>query len=164
MTREEQTISNLKKLKSFHNGSYGTDIDRAIKALEQEPISCQSCKHLNEDTEICLECEYDGTTRGMTKYEEQKPCEDAIRRESVLDLCDSKDPDYKVIHFKEDVECLPPVNPQPKGHWISHYDEGEKVGWYECDHCHTERAFNTKFCPDCGYRMVEPQESEEICG
>ena len=33
----EQTISNLKKLKSFHNGSYGTDIDRAIKALEQEP-------------------------------------------------------------------------------------------------------------------------------
>lgn len=37
MTREEQTIANLKKLKSFHNGSYGTDIDRAIKALEQEP-------------------------------------------------------------------------------------------------------------------------------
>jgi len=38
MTREEQTISNLKKLKSFHNGSYGADIDRAIKALEQEPV------------------------------------------------------------------------------------------------------------------------------
>ena len=35
MTRE-QTISNLKKLKSFHNGSYGADIDRAIEALEQE--------------------------------------------------------------------------------------------------------------------------------
>lgn len=37
MTREEQTISNLKKLKSFHNGSYGEDIDRAIRALEQQP-------------------------------------------------------------------------------------------------------------------------------
>ena len=36
MTREEQTISNLKKLKSFHNGSYGADIDRAIRALEQQ--------------------------------------------------------------------------------------------------------------------------------
>lgn len=29
------TIKNLKKLKSFHNGSYGADIDKAIKALEQ---------------------------------------------------------------------------------------------------------------------------------
>lgn len=38
MTNEKQTISNLKKLKSFHNGSYGADIDRAIKALEQQPI------------------------------------------------------------------------------------------------------------------------------
>ena len=32
-----KTIENLKKLKSFHNGSYGADIDKAIKALEQEP-------------------------------------------------------------------------------------------------------------------------------
>ena len=31
----EQHIENLKKLKSFHNGSYGADIDRAIKALKQ---------------------------------------------------------------------------------------------------------------------------------
>lgn len=35
---KEQTVSNLKKLKSFHNGSFGADIDRAIKALEQPSI------------------------------------------------------------------------------------------------------------------------------
>lgn len=35
MTNKEQTIANLKKLKSVHNGSYGADIDRAIKALER---------------------------------------------------------------------------------------------------------------------------------
>ena len=35
MRNKEQTISNLKKLKSFHNGSFGADIDRAIKALKQ---------------------------------------------------------------------------------------------------------------------------------
>ena len=29
-----EPIKNLKKLKSFHNGSYGADIDKAIKALE----------------------------------------------------------------------------------------------------------------------------------
>jgi len=39
----------------------------------------------------------------------QEPCEDCISREAVLDLCDSKDPEYKVRYFKEDVECLPPV-------------------------------------------------------
>ena len=36
MTKDEQTIANLKKLKSFHNGSYGADINRAIEAIEQE--------------------------------------------------------------------------------------------------------------------------------
>lgn len=43
MTRDEQTIANLKKLKSVHNGSYGADIDRAIKALEQEPFMNKLC-------------------------------------------------------------------------------------------------------------------------
>lgn len=38
MKDNKQHIKNLKKLKSFHNGSYGADIDRAIKALEQEDI------------------------------------------------------------------------------------------------------------------------------
>ena len=32
----EQHIENLKKLKSFHNGSYGASINAAIKALEHE--------------------------------------------------------------------------------------------------------------------------------
>lgn len=43
--------------------------------------------------------------------------------------------------------------PNKVGHWISHYDEDAKEGWYECDRCHTERAFNTDFCPDCGAKM-----------
>ena len=34
MTNKE-AIKNLKKLKSYHNGSYGTAIDMAIKVLEQ---------------------------------------------------------------------------------------------------------------------------------
>lgn len=37
----EQAIKTLKKLKSFHNGSYGTAIDEAIKALEQQ--FCEDC-------------------------------------------------------------------------------------------------------------------------
>ena len=37
MTREE-AIRQLKKCKSFHNGSYGEALTIAIKALEQGPI------------------------------------------------------------------------------------------------------------------------------
>ncbi len=42
---------------------------------------------------------------------ELKPCEDCISRAEVLDLCESKDPNYEVRHFKEDVECLSRVKP-----------------------------------------------------
>ena len=38
---KEETIKSLKKLKTFHNGSYGTAIDLAIKTLEQQP--CEDC-------------------------------------------------------------------------------------------------------------------------
>lgn len=38
MTKEDQTIAHLNKLKSVYNGSYGADIDIAIRALKQEPI------------------------------------------------------------------------------------------------------------------------------
>ena len=37
MTNEEH-IEQLKKLRSFHNGSYGRSINKAIEALEQEPV------------------------------------------------------------------------------------------------------------------------------
>lgn len=40
----EMTIKNLKKLKSFHNGSYGEDIDRAIKALEHSAKVRKVCE------------------------------------------------------------------------------------------------------------------------
>jgi len=63
--------------------------------------------------------------------------------------------------YSELIDGIDTLEQEPKtGYWISHYDEDAKEGWYECDRCHTERAFNTDFCPDCGCRMIEPQESE----
>ena len=57
-------IENLKKLKSFHNGSYGTDIDEAIEAIEQ--ISCLTdrpcsvCRFKTENGCSCYECVFKG--------------------------------------------------------------------------------------------------------
>lgn len=64
----EQAIKTLKKLKSFHNGSYGTAIDEAIKALEQQP---KTGEWIDKGYDIgncwatCSEC--DGDARGYAK-------------------------------------------------------------------------------------------------
>ena len=48
------------------------------------------------------------------------------------------------------------------GHWI--FNGGiEPIGWY-CSNCGLWSAAvykpNYKYCPNCGFRMIEPQESE----
>lgn len=62
----------------------------------------------------------------------------------------------KVLTLAEKAETLS----ENKGEWISHYDEDTKEGWYECSCCHSERAFNTNYCPDCGADMREPKEEK----
>lgn len=78
MTNEEH-IEQLKKLRSFHNGSYGRSINKAIEALNQQKV----------------------------------------------------------------------------GHWIDCEDLGDDgiEYWCECSECHSERAYKTNFCPDCGAKM-----------
>ena len=96
---------------------------------------------------------------------EQEPCKDAISRQAVTEIindirdCISVEGYWAIL---ERMKKLSSVKPQESktGHWISHYDEDAKEGWYECNRCHTERAFNTDYCPDCGAKMVKI-ESEE---
>ena len=62
---KEETIKNLKKLKSFHNGSYGTAIAEAIKALEQishlTDRPCSVCEFHKEDGCSKWECVFEGS-------------------------------------------------------------------------------------------------------
>lgn len=58
------------------------------------------------------------------------------------------------------IKTIPSAEPKT-GHWIFHYDIYSKDGWYECSCCHTEEAFNTNFCPDCGAKMVEKSEVKQ---
>lgn len=141
-----------------------------IEALSQEPICDRDCEHCTW-TECPIE-----------------PCEDAVSRDAVCEIisdirdCISVEGYWAIV---ERLKKLPSVAQksetvtefadrcrecgarygkllkQKTGHWISHYDEDAKEGWYECDRCHTERAFNTDYCPNCGAKMVEPQERED---
>lgn len=71
---------------------------------------------------------------------------------------------YRYLQALADVQAireLPPVTPpQPKtGHWIW------CVGSHKCSNCEEYTCFSHKellrYCPNCGAKMVEPQESED---
>lgn len=123
MTNKEKTIANLKKLKSVHNGSYGADIDRAIKALEQESITwivgkdnCQvAVRNMPTDKmqKICA----------IIGEEKQQSCEDCISREDVLDLAKKgvliSNGSYESVC--KAINELPPVMPSIK-EWLSSFN------------------------------------------
>ena len=45
---------------------------------------------------------------------------------------------------------------EPKtGHWID-----SSNGWM-CSECNKDNTYDTDYCPNCGAKMVEPQESED---
>lgn len=112
---------------------------------------------------------------------EQQTCEDYISRQAVIrinELHHGEMPNHINHQIWEEIKALPSVTPQPKiGHWekmVEVYDlqqnrmlvpygyDDAKFGntpVYVCD-CGCESNKNSRFCPDCGVRMLEPQESE----
>lgn len=51
------------------------------------------------------------------------------------------------------------------GHWIEEKDDYGKVMRWHCDNCYEDSGFFTTcawdFCPNCGAKMVEPNERSE---
>lgn len=91
------------------------------------------------------------------------PCEDAISRDAVLEKAVYTETEEGWSGYTVDVDyikSLPSVKPQePKtGHWIE--DEYEME--VRCSACGEENDECSNYCPNCGAKMVEPQESEEI--
>ena len=114
---------------------------------------------------------------------EQEPCSDAISRQAVLDYIDEMPSDLtadgrRMIRRRTLEEyisdTLPPVTPQPKtGHWIEKdgreqgYDIGGIKTWYRqiiCEKCGFIKTAieghigQYHYCPNCGARMIKPQE------
>lgn len=106
--------------------------------------------------------------------------DDLISRQAVLDIVDSYSESQSnvedvTLDIISDIVVLPSVNPQePKtGHWKSFThsayhgidDDGEPI-WrevkvYHCNLCNRRTVIKENYCPNCGARMVEPQESED---
>ena len=158
----DEAIKNLKKLKSYHNGSYGTAIDLAIKALEATSCikeKCAYCPH-------CDNCDVDDETLEI-KALEQQPCDDVIRREDAINLVhdlaqpcdDSYDWDISADDMIDGIKDLPSVTPQQKiGKWIDDgwYAEGHSEHAYRCSKCdknYIGYVGEHKYCPNCGAKM-----------
>ena len=96
----------------------------------------------------------------------QEPCDDVVSRDEVLKIID------KWYENKSDIEDLiilitymSSVTQKSKtGHWkrisMDKYTTHAQY-WYECDKCGEHNLGNTDYCPSCGAKMVEPQESED---
>ena len=96
-------------------------------------------------------------------------CTDAVSRQAVLDYIyndlglgdEENGKDLERQMELEDsyryIKSLPPVKQEPKtGHWI-------KYGkLYQCSECKELSCCQGKFCNECGAKMVESQESEEV--
>ena len=81
---------------------------------------------------------------------------------------------YRYMQALADVQAireLPPVTPQEprKGYWISRWYAGHNLHFHVCSECNEEFSCdmetgisidNYRYCPNCGCRMDEPQESE----
>lgn len=62
--------------------------------------------------------------------------------------------------------CETMAEQEPKtGHWIEGKYSADDIRYndssYKCNKCGKVVDFKENFCPDCGTRMVEPQESED---
>lgn len=109
------------------------------------------------------------------KMMEKEPCEDAISRQAVLEIT----AETGALETQARVKALPPVTQEPKtGHWVEENinEWSRKVFCSECgcpppfEYVSNGDVYSasgygvinkTKHCPNCGAKMVEPQESEE---
>ena len=98
----------------------------------------------------------------------QESCEDAISRQAAIDACNQS---INMFEATDRIEDLPSVHAEPRtGHWEPTGYDGYADGYpvvdeWECSECGYEHYGDddtlTAFCPNCGAKMVEPQESEE---
>ena len=93
-------------------------------------------------------------------------CWDAISRQAVkaqMIKYGFHAPDMTVTEFIDD---LPPVTPQQEvGKWVEHKraleENGYLISMYECSICREWEKKKSDWCPNCGAKMVDPQENEE---
>lgn len=149
----------------------------------EEAIRCLNIYSSTNGSGRCTDKQHYEAKQMAIKALEQEPCEnDCISRKDALEAVDKRieelSKDREFIHkcghidvsgVKKWINKIPFVQPKPKiGHWI-----GDKA-YPICPKCncniiveyisysdYAEMYKPMKYCPNCGCRMIEPQESED---
>ena len=131
----------------------------AIKALEQQDdvVSQGVFEQVMWERDIAIE---QLKELGYGFGEKIRQNDDCISRQAVLELAKKgvliSNGNYNSVCNA--INDIPSIQPEQKtGHWIRVVDKTGHLVW-ECDKCGWQQRFNTNFCPDCGKKMVEPQE------
>ena len=159
-------------------------IDRAVKALEAE-LATKTCnKQIVSKLEDAELARYSRETcNNKQVISKLVASEDAISRQATIDaLKNLEDLQGRNVFTKNGlypwnvIAQLPSVTPkQMTGHWIIHDESitlptgGTATGGVICSECgykthnkgHAIIGCPYNYCPNCGCRMVEPQESED---
>ena len=175
------TLDKIKaEIEEARYGLINDGLDVALKIIdkyaEQEPIDYQQgyidgvnqmVKELKAEQEPCDECKYKTFTELYFHTDpemvEQQPCDDVVSRQAVIRTIYDRKSDFKNDFaqgfFADRIRDLPSVTQEPKtGHWI--FDEILDMHYY-CSECMSMGVDYWDYCPNCGARMVEPQESKE---
>ena len=160
---EEVAEKNENNAQIWHKQTENRLVDFCDRAIQEEN-NCIKCAKEHRQLAEWLE--------DYKRLKEQESCEDTVNRQSVLDI------NFKQIilttanpaeMIRQKVKALPPATPKRKvGEWIK--KNNDYFDWYECSECgygsEGEIKYNrlcdvrTKFCPDCGIRMIEPQSED----
>ena len=94
---------------------------------------------------------------GCMTIEEQKPCEDAVIRDAVLQAVSKGCQEWRGIYGRceELINDLPSVTVRQTGKWIEHEHNG--MHYIECSQCRVwflrYYLVRNSFCPNCGAEM-----------
>lgn len=144
MTKEEASFYLANMDRRYMEEGMSEALDMAIQALEQEP--CDDAQECYEDL-----CEYFGDAKDILKS----------RKDFKAWLGRVK------WHIHKAEELYEKYEQEPKtGHWIKLFliDTSDIDG--QCSECGFIHRFidgytaQYDYCPNCGARMIEPQESE----
>ena len=129
------------------------------------PYLCPTCKNNIEGyNEKCESCGQNNN------YESNESNGDLISRQAVINTFKKWQPYMATMlyDFENELHELPSVSQAKIGHWI---ENGKS---YICSECGSfalrvitgclvnrhDEPYLSNFCPNCGAKMVEPQESE----